>query len=438
MYLVIKGKLSGIFSFRLLTYLHVIYFPMETLGRGGGPLTSDQPTDSLNDIFERILSGRTLFTNRNALRNEFIPTQIHYRDDQIKGVAQILSPVLTGHKPSSLLIYGKTGTGKTVVTKYVINRLTDKGKTTTNNLRTAYVNTRIASTEYRVLSELATNLGVTLPFTGLSLSEAFNRITNKIKDDTLKTIFVLDEIDFLVKSSGDNLLYEFTRANENLNNESFITLVGISNDLQFKESLDPRVLSSLNEEEIVFPPYSVDELKAILQERIEMAFVPGAVSEAAVNLCAGMAAAEHGDARRAVDLLRVAGELAERENASSIEDTHVREASKSIERDRVLEAIQSLPIHGKLALFAVSYFAEAENTGHVYAKYAEITKQLGFEPLTQRRVSGLLSELDLLGLVSAPVVSKGRMGRSKKIQLEVPRQTIIASFKDDETMKAFM
>ena len=409
---------------------------METLGRGTLP---ERPLDSLDDIFERAINGRTLFLNRNTLRNEFIPNQIHFRDDQIKGIAQILSPILTAHKPSNLLIYGKTGTGKTVVTKYILNRLLGKSKETKEtNIRTAYVNTRIASTEYRVLSELATSLQVTLPFTGLSLSEAFSRIITKIKEDTLRTVFILDEIDFLVKSSGDNLLYEFTRANESLTNDAFITIVGISNDLKFKETLDPRVLSSLNEEEIIFSPYSVDELKAILGERISMAFIPSCVSEAAVNLCAGMAGREHGDARRAVDLLRVAGELAEREGAVTVEDSHVREASKSIEGDRVLEAIQSLPIHGKLVLLAISYFKEAENTGHVYAKYSDVTKRLGLEPLTQRRVSGLLSELDLLGLVSAPVISKGRMGRSKKIRLEVPQQTIQVSLKDDETFRILL
>jgi cell division control protein 6 len=408
---------------------------MEILGRG---TMTNQPSDSLNDIFERAINGKTLFVNRNALRNEFIPNQIHFRDSQIKGVAQVLSPALTGHKPSNLLIYGKTGTGKTVVTKYVLNRLKEKSRTTDSKVRTTYINTRIASTEYRILSELATSIEITLPFTGLSLSEAFNRITTKIREDSLKTLFILDEVDFMVKSSGDNLLYEFTRANESLTDNAFITLVGISNDLKFKESLDPRVLSSLNEEEIVFSPYSVDELRAILHERIEMAFVKERVSEAAVNLCAGMAAGEHGDARRAVDLLRVAGELAEREGADFVLDSHVREASKSIERDRVLEAIQSLPIHGKLTLFAVSYFKEAENTGHVYAKYIELAKQLGLEPLTQRRVSGLLSELDLLGLVSAPVVSKGRMGRSKKIRLEVPQQVVETSLKDDDTMKILL
>jgi cell division control protein 6 len=398
----------------------------------------NKSADSLDDIFERAISGQTLFVNRNALRNEFIPDQIHFRDDQIKSIGQILSPILSGHKPSNLLIYGKTGTGKTVVTKYVLSRLIDKSQKRDSSVKTAYVNTRIASTEYRVLSELASSLGVSLPFTGLSLSEAFNRIIIKIRETSQKAVFILDEIDFLAKSSGDNLLYEFTRANENLSNNTFVTLVGISNDLKFKEALDPRVLSSLNEEEIVFSPYTVDELIAILRERIEMAFLPNHVNDAAINLCAGMAASEHGDARRAVDLLRVAGELAEREGATAVSDSHVREASKSIERDRVLEAIQSLPIHGKLALLTISFFNETENTGHVYAKYCEITKQLGLEPLTQRRVSGLLSELDLLGLVSAPVISKGRMGRSKKIKLEIPQQVVKASLKDDETVKALL
>lgn len=114
---------------------------------------TNQPSDSLDDIFERAISGKTLFINRNVLRNEFIPNQIHFRDAQIRGVAQILSPALTGHKPSSLLIYGKTGTGKTVVTKYVLKRMAEKSKTIDTNVRTAYVNTRIASTEYRILSK---------------------------------------------------------------------------------------------------------------------------------------------------------------------------------------------------------------------------------------------------------------------------------------------
>jgi len=405
---------------------------------GGGENVHPDNEDPLDMIFARALQGTSIFLSRDVLRTEYIPDQILFRDHQLKAIGGIFSPLLTGHKPSNLLIYGKTGTGKTVVTRYVLNRLLDKTKNTNLNVAIAYVNTRIASTEYRVLTEIGRNLDLQLPFTGLSISEAFKRIAYHIKERGSKAIFVLDEIDFLIKTSGDNLLYEFTRVNELLTQNSFVTLVGISNDLRFKESLDPRVLSSLNEEEVLFSPYSVDELKAILLDRVKYAFVPGTVDESAINLCAAMAGAEHGDARRAVDLLRVAGELAERENANRVEDRHVNMAAKSIERDRILEAIQSLPIHGKLILLAVSSFKDTENTGRIYAKYTEITKRIGIEPLTQRRISALLSELDLLGLVSAPVVSRGRMGRSKKIRIAIPQETVRASLMDDETIKALI
>jgi cell division control protein 6 len=391
--------------------------------------------DPLGSIFDRAMKNQVIFKNKNALRSEYIPNELHFRDDQITRIGQILSPILNRDKPSNLLIYGKTGTGKTVVTRYVLNRLIERTKKTAMDVKVGYVNTRVASTEYRVLTELAHSIGIILPFTGLSISEAFHRITEHIKATQTKAIFALDEIDFLVKLSGDNLLYELTRANESMPQTSFITLIGISNDLKFKDNLDARVLSSLNEEETVFSPYTVDELKAILLERVNIAFNTDVVTEAAINLCAGMAGSEHGDARRAVDLLRVAGELAEREGAGEVRDEHVRQAAQSIERDRIFEGIQSLPIHGKLTLLAVSRGREPENTGHIYARYIALAKQLGLEPLTQRRISGLLSELDLLGLISAPVISQGRMGRSKKISLAIQTDVLKAALTEDETLK---
>jgi cell division control protein 6 len=124
-------------------------------------------------------------------------------------------------------------------------------------------------------------------------------------------IAVLDEVDALVKQKGDTLLYELTRINEVLMH-SKVALVGISNDLRFKEFLDPRVLSSLSEEEIVFTPYNAEELKDILQHRSNLAFNENVIDNGTLSLCAALAAAEHGDARRALDLLRVAGELAEK------------------------------------------------------------------------------------------------------------------------------
>jgi len=387
--------------------------------------------EAVDEIFRRAREGKALFTDRNALNPEYIPGHLPFRDSQIRAVAEVLAPVLHGSKPSNILLYGKTGTGKTAVARYVLSRL--KNEKGTSNLTTAYVNTRLASTEYRTLAELGQSLGVQIPFTGLSTGEVVDRIFKEIQAKHRDVILVMDEIDYLVKTFGDETLYEFTRSSERLS-PGFLSIVGISNDLKFKEGLDPRVLSSLREEEFVFPPYTVAELHGILQERSGTAFKQSAVSESAINLCAAIAGSEHGDARRAVDLLRIAGEVAEREGLAQVDDSCVRIASEKVEQDRVEEALRSLPVQDKAILLTTSKFESGTNTGELYLAYTNLCRKIGLEVLTQRRVSGILGELDLLGLVEASVVSKGRRGRTKRIKLLIGTDALEKTVAEDPTL----
>jgi len=388
--------------------------------------------NAIDEIFRRAREGRVLFTDRNALSPEFIPEKLPFRDEETQAVAEVLAPVLHGSKPSNLLLYGKTGTGKTAVARYVLGRL--KTEATTPNLTVAYVNTRLSNTEYRTLAEFAKFIDLPIdkqiPFTGLSIGEVIERISERVRSERKHVILVLDEIDYLVKTFGDGILYEFTRSSERLS-PGFLSLVGISNDLKFKDELDPRVLSSLSEEELVFPPYTVEELREILTERARLAFKPAAASPSAINLCAAMAGSEHGDARRAIDLLRIAGEVAEREGLKEIDDSCIRRASDKMEHDRVEEAIRSLPIQNKAILLAVSRFKGGTNTGELYLAYSSLCRKTGLETLTQRRVSGILAELDLLGLIEASVVSKGRRGRTKRIQLLIGDDTLEETLSED-------
>jgi archaeal cell division control protein 6 len=387
---------------------------------------------AIDEIFRRAKEGKALFANRNALSPEFIPDTLPFRDEQTKAVAQVLAPILHGSRPSNLLLYGKTGTGKTAVARYVLSRL--EKEVDKKGLITAYVNTRLANTEYRTLAEFASFVDLPedekIPFTGLSIGEVIERTFRQIKLKEIHVVLVMDEIDYLVKTFGDGVLYEFTRSNERLA-PGFLSLVGISNDLKFKDVLDPRVLSSLSEEELVFPPYTVDELREILTERSKIAFKPSVASPSAINLCAAMAGSEHGDARRAIDLLRIAGEVAEREGLAEIDDSCIERASDKMEHDRVEEAIRSLPAQNKAILLTVSKFAGGTNTGELYLAYCSLCKRAGLEALTQRRLSGILAELDLLGLIEASVVSKGRRGRTKKIQLLVDSAALEKTLSED-------
>jgi cell division control protein 6 len=331
-------------------------------------------------------------------------------------------------------VYGKTGTGKTAVMKYVLNRLTQKAMEFGIPVNAAYVNCRLAGTEYRIFTNLCDALDISVPFTGLAVGEVFDRFKKNLEVQKTALIVVLDELDELIKAKGDVLLYELTRINESLQ-KSNVSLVGISNDLRFKELLEPRVLSSLSEEEVVFSPYDASELQDILLERAQLAFVKGVLSEGAVRLCAALAAAEHGDARRALDLLRVAGEVAERKNGKEINEEHVREAEKRIEHDRIIDALTNLTPHSKLVLYSVFLLGKVSVysaiTGDIFEVYSELCKELKISPLTQRRVSGLINELDAIGLLNARVVNRGRYGRTKKISLAIPRTSFKEAYNED-------
>ena len=392
----------------------------------------------LDEVFKKFVYNNKIFKDREVLRHDYLPEKLPHREEQIRQLGETVAPALKGSRGSNVFIYGKTGTGKTAVTKYVLSHLEAKAKEFNAPVRFCYVNCRMAGSEYRVFSNLCQNIGVYVPFTGLSVGEVFDRFRTGL--DVLKIVFivVLDEIDALVKARGDRLLYELTRINENLC-KSKVSLVGISNDLRLKEFLDPRVFSSLSEEEIVFRPYDASELGNILLERARLAFCDGALSEAALGLCAALAAAEHGDARRALDLLRVAGEVAERNDASVVTEEHVREAEKHIEHNRVVEALRNLTLHSKLVILSVYHLNRANVhsaiTGDIYDVYAELCGELSVTPLTQRRLSTLVNELDSMGLLNAKVISMGRYGRTKKIRLEIARTLIRDVFASDNRLR---
>jgi archaeal cell division control protein 6 len=400
-----------------------------------GSMTKD-PIDKLLDDAQ---SGKSLFQNREVLHYSFIPNIILHREDEQKKVTQSLLPLLKKSRPSNLLVYGKPGVGKTLVVKKVLDKIQERVKDNSFPIHLLYANSKEETTLYGLLVKLGGQLGLKgkqLPSTGLSISEVFNRIIAKIEEDELNTVFVVDEIDFLaelISKSGKDILYSLTRANERLK-KGTLTLIGISNDLTFKERLDPRVLSSMSEEEIVFTNYTVEQIKEILEERIKVAFIPNSVEEAALNLCSAMSGQEHGDARRAIDLLRVAGEMAEREQSDTVKEDHIRRASLKMEEDKETTALNSYPLHEKLLILAVMK-AGGNTTGEIYQSYKNLCKITRQKELTQRRITQMLSEIEMTGLITGKIIHQGMHGRTKKFNLTLNADTVKKAFKEDLTLE---
>jgi|TARA_Y100000296_G_C5170058_1_gene256806 cell division control protein 6 len=384
-------------------------------------------SSKLDKIFDSI-SGNNIFKDKGVLRINYTPKTIPHRDKEIESVASILAPVLKGDRPSNLFVYGKTGTGKTLSVQHVTDELTKRLEETDKTcFKVIYINCKlkkVADTEYRILAEMIKHLGGSVPSTGLPTDAVYSKFVDLIDEKNQIILIVLDEIDQAIKKISDSFLYTLTRINSELKNAQ-ISIVGISNSLTFMDDLDPRVRSSLGEEELVFPPYDALQLQDILKERSDKSFSKDVLDEGVISKCAAFAAREHGDARRALDLLRVAAELAEREGKEKLLVEYIDKANNKIDRDKMLDIIRSEPKQFQLVLYAIMDLDEDNDfdkmfTGDIYNKYREVCQQTKNEVLTQRRISDVIADFDMLGLINARVISKGRQGRTREIKLMMP------------------
>lgn len=387
----------------------------------------------ISHIFDSAVKN-SIFKDKSVLQANYTPDSIPHRDKQIEQVASILAPVLRGERASNLFVYGKTGTGKTLSVQYVRDELLKKSRELGIDVRIEYINCKlkkVADTEYRILAALINLLGGKVADTGLPTPSVYQKFVELVDNKKQILVIIFDEIDQAVKKIDDNFLYNLTRLNSELS-KSQISLIGISNNISFLENIDPRIKSSLGEEEIIFPPYNAIQLIDILTERCKDAFKENSISDGVIQKCAGFTAREHGDARRALDLLRIAGELTERDRKYIITEEYIDQANEKIERDKILDVVETEPRQFQIVLYSIIRLNKQNKssdsgsffTGDVYNYYQDVCNKIKTEILTQRRVSDIIGEIDMIGLINAKVISKGRHGRTREIKLSIPSNLV--------------
>jgi cell division control protein 6 len=360
-----------------------------------------------------------IFVNKELLEINHLPDQgrIVGRDEEIKKLANAMNPAIFGQSPSNVLIYGKTGTGKSLCAKYVSSRLKDTAREEGVTVASAYVDCAQDTTDTQAVQTIASSLnrpastGINIPEKGISTATYYKRLWRILNKEYDVVLIILDEID---KLDDDSILMQLSRAGEAGKIDTCkIGVIGISNKIMYTDRMDERVKSSLCEREFVFPPYNATQLNDIMEARSD-AFREGVLNDAVIPRAAALAAREHGDARKAIDILRYAGEIAQSRGVNEVREDFIVQARERAESDRFRELIRGATPHSRhvlqaLTILSLNHENEAEGfrTTKIYDLYQEICRQEDSDPLSLRRVRDLLKEHAFLDVIEQSRFSGG-------------------------------
>ena len=379
----------------------------------------------LDDIINKVEKEKKAFSNKAALDTSNQPSQIVSRVNEVEKIVSYVLDYKQGQVVNLLSIYGRSGTGKSTLVRHVCNYLSE--------VKLCFVNLRKAKTVFGGVNLILNELDQP----SLTSAQGMNVAMEKIQEVILSTmhlekkklfVLALDEFDVIFydkRGNPSDFVYKLVEMLADLKKKGCLAMIiTISNNVLSDYDIDDRIRSRIGNSEIFFKPYSNDEMLKILQQRAKEAFGKK-IDNKILEQCAKVSFLEHGDARRAVDLLRVSAEIAAKEN-KEITIEHVKAASKQIQKDRVDEVISSLSHHSKiicLILASKTYALEKEwhTTKSVYEKYVQY---LDFEPVTYRRCSELLKDLENTGLIASKTGSKGRKGYSSEFQLIIDPEII--------------
>ncbi|WP_331713973.1 orc1/cdc6 family replication initiation protein [Halobacterium sp. CBA1126] len=358
-----------------------------------------------------------MFRDEDMLRDDYQPNSIMARESELSAYQTALQPVINGAQPRNIFLYGKTGVGKTAVSRYILEQLQhDSDQYDDVSLSVFWLNCTNLSSSYQVAVNLVNTLRPDdnqISTTGYPQQRVFDLLYSELDAIGGTVLIVLDEIDHI--GNDDEILYEIPRARSNGHlTETKPGVIGISNDFGFRDDLSPKVKDTLCEEEIHFSPYNAPDLEAILERRAEGALYEDATESGVLSLCAAVAAQDSGSARQALDLLYQAGELARAADRERINEDDVHAARNKLERSQVEHGMRELTRHGHLSLVAVLHLALESNgpfrVRDIYPRYRTIAEQSDIDPLVRRRMHDHLADLAILGILDRHSRNEGRSG----------------------------
>ena len=369
-------------------------------------LPESERVEALNEIFHRNIRRR-----------------------QMERLARHISPAIGGQAPANTLIYGPSGTGKSVTCLHFLSALSEICKENDRPFRYFYVDLTTPKTCFGALNELAIALnGSTRRYRkGVALEQIQEMILASLNTMQGTVCIMVDEVDNITVDS--DVFYTFLAKTLPKKAPAKLFYIFLTNRLQWERTIDPRILPVLKKTDLIFEPYDAMDLVEILKLRVKKALDASKVDPGAIRKIAAYASRETGDARKAVELLVKSVKIAE-EQSGRLGMEEVDQADRTLEIDKTEEMIGALASQQRLALVACYMGLKSQQktltTGHAYKFYMDVCARDGVRALTQRRFSDMVSFLDLYGLVNARVISKGRYGKTRELSSALP-ESIVSS-----------
>ncbi|ELZ42659.1 cell division control protein Cdc6 [Halorubrum coriense DSM 10284] len=406
---------------------------------------------------DSILDGdvQTVFENKDLVDSSTIVDQdrIYGRDEQLAAEARAFRDTLDGERPPDLLLYGPSGTGKTLTVKAVANKV--KERALESGIEFDFVAVNFKTMESHTLDRAVWKLGHQtarkagvvwdVPRSGVSTDMKYTRLYEIVDDHFDSLVFILDEIDALTGSTGadepaySRLLYSLSRVMSEQHVDTQLSTVVVTNYPKFRENLDSRTDSSYNPNGIHFSDYDANELIEILERRRD-AFKDDALEDGVIEIVAAYGAQNEGDARRAIDLLRDAGEIANRAGDPVVTQGHVRSANDSVVKNRVLEIVGGMSVQKKLSLYAAALVAK-DNEGVapspvVYDIYKILCEGSDMEIYTQETVNSHINKAGTYGVLESERVSGGfKSGVHLVFKFTEPVGAVLDTLSEDDRLQ---
>lgn len=363
--------------------------------------------------FSSVLNNQ-VYQRRDVLYSLIPPSGFLHRTAQKNGLIMELAPILMGSAVSCVFVYGNPGTGKTGVITSLVDELRNEAKTRNITLQSIYVNCSENRTETVILLHILSQLypDREYPKMGWTRAKVLHEFNSALAKERGQLLLVLDEVDYVLKEDGDDILYHLSRIhgsnaagnNGNGSARTHVSTIVISNDVRVSDYIKPRTSSTLGRVKVIFPPYSDDELYDILKARASSAIRKGAIADPVLRKIAEIEAQRNGDARKAMELLDNCAKSAMAKNRDKITLDLVSDADAALEQDQALSVITSLTQHQKLAYLSILRHEKSMMGGmDVYRLYHETCSSYNIKPLSERRVRSFCINLNELGLIESNV-----------------------------------